>query len=186
MKIRKERKKVKKVVIVVIIAVFFALSSLFVLKSFGIFTLESSQKKEDRLENTVDYKEPVDDQKEESDRIKNAFDKEHYGNDKGVAKPVEGEDSVGVNITYISQEGSMILIRAAIQSAVPGKCKLSIFQKESLIDTYSEDTLTQGGYSVCKGFDIDATSLGYGNTTFKVSYDNNSATGFAQKDFKIN
>ena len=50
MKIRKERKKVKKVVIVVIIAVFFALSSLFVLKSFGIFTLESSQKKEDRLE----------------------------------------------------------------------------------------------------------------------------------------
>lgn len=177
-----KKNKIKKYTLLLILPLTLILvSSIFALNYFNIEPMSGS--KEDTPENIIDYKKPIKEQEQEGENIKDEFDKIHY-NENNVEE--SNGNTTAVNITYISQENNTISLRTIIKSLDQGVCKIRIVRGNSILYESEADTIVQGSYSTCKGFDVDSSSLPSGDSTFIVEYKNESHSGGAQKGFNIN
>ena len=140
----------------------------------------------DQPENTVNYDKPTDEQKAAGDRAKEDFIKDHEETDATGPAVSDATSDVGVSITTLSQQGSILQIRTIIEiNNEEGDCTMTLSRPgyESLVSTVQVQS--QGSYSVCKGFDADVLSLDRGAWSVKIDYVAGDSSGTAQKDVTL-
>jgi hypothetical protein len=132
----------------------------------------------DNPENTVNYDRPTDEQKEAGDKAKEDFIKNHEES-KGSENPAN--QTTNVTISSLTQQSKMLQIRTMIDAIDnSGKCTVTLSRSGYQSVSQSVDTQSLGSYSVCKGFDIDATSIELGEWNVAVDYNGQSASGRAE------
>lgn len=137
---------------------------------------------EDKPENTINYDKPTDEQVKESERIKEEFDKKHYGDDN--ASPSLSKDGIGVIITSVSQEEGILSVRVMVQSTNIGECGIEISNNNTSY-TAQAQTMIQGSYGICKGFDVPVSQLSPGSNTIKILYNEGDQTGSTEKTVEV-
>lgn len=87
-------------------------------------------------------------------------------------------ESLEVSITAANQTGSVLQIRALINSVIQGECTLSLSRADNTTVTQSAPTQSLASTSTCSGFDVDTTNLKAGEweATIKVATDTLSGT----------
>jgi len=140
----------------------------------------------DQPENTVNYDDATDEQKEAGDKIKEEFINNHQDDESTDPDGNIDTKTVGVTITTPVQQSSVLQIRTIIETLDnSGLCTLSLSRigQEGLVKT--AQTQSQGSYSVCKGFDIDTSSLQKGEWMVTVDYKGQNKVGSATKVVNI-
>jgi hypothetical protein len=130
-------------------------------------------------ENVVDYKPATDEQKAAGDRAKQEFiartEAEEQAKTESAASQsddsTQAPEAVAIRITSSGMNSVYLQIRTFIQTLdASGKCTLNLSRTGSDTVTVTADTQILGSYSVCKGFDVDTTSLAKGEWNAEVKY----------------
>ena len=183
--IQNKKKNIFYIIIIITLTALLLTGVAYVLDCNNVIDLGFSQQREESPENTVNYEEPEDEQKKEGERIKDEFDKNHYNEENGDGGLVGVGEKVNVNITYISQDSDIVSVRSTVQTLVAGSCEFLVSQNGAIVYESKAETMAQGSYSVCKGFDIEIARLKPGVANFKITYRNGSAFGYGQKDYVV-
>ena len=168
-------KKIRVLIASIIVAVLLLGGTLYALMSpRSPFYLGS--KIDDNPENTVDYSEPTDTQKQAGEDAKKRFNEEKYPADNSPDESYT--NSTSVTITSAQQWSDILSVRVMINAINDmGGCTLKMTHDGREL-VKKADTQSMGSYSVCKGFDIVKSELQPGEWTLSVSYsDSTGAKG---------
>jgi len=143
----------------------------------------------DQPENTVNYDDATDEQKEAGDKIKEEFINEHQDEEAVDPGNTPNVATVGVVITIPEQQSkqSMVLqVRTIIETVDnSGVCTLTLSHLGQSSVVKTAQTQSQGAYSVCKGFDVDVSTLEKGTWMATIDYVGQDRTGTATKAVDI-
>lgn len=150
----------------------------------GGFQEGDSKKETPKPENTVDYSEATDAQKEAGSRAKEDFINKQ---DEAIAQPSQSPSAnTPLTITSVVQRDDTLQIRIIVDTATPGgACRMKLSREGSTSIIQTADTQQMGTYNVCKGFDIPVSGLEKGQWTVSIDYVNGESKGVAEKKVDI-
>jgi hypothetical protein len=140
---------------------------------------------EDRPENSVDYHEPSNDQKEAGEKAKEDFIKQNEEAEETTPPSSDGQPNVDVTISSAGMSDNVFQIRVIIAAMDDqGICRLELKKDNQNTITQEVGTQILGSYSVCKGFDVPVSGVEKGTWLAKVSY-KGSAQGSTERSVDI-
>ena len=179
MKIKNKKNNFHKIVIAVLIVTVIGVCVTYALFNGKITGFNNNE--EIRTENTVDYNKPSSNQEIEGERIKDEFDKKHYGEDTGNNE----SNSANINISSVNQKDDILEVRTIIQTQSKGECIISISQNGNSIFNDSSTSTSYGSYSVCNGFNIDVSKFEKGIANINLVYNSNSIKEETNKEISV-
>lgn len=97
-----------------------------------------------------------------------------------------GKAAVGMEITALNQQGSILNIRTLIQTvSTTGTCLLRIQSSDGSVYRASADVQALPSSTTCKGFDVPQSDLPAGKLNVTVSFENNILQGSDTKEVTI-
>ncbi len=161
------------------------------LLAFFIIVLEKQQiinlyqkpvsiQQQPRPVNDVAYTPTTPQEQQEADNIK----KEALAQADKPITPPEGILEVSLSAANQDSPGGPLVVRAIINGATSGTCKLLLTQNGN-IKEYTSTIANKGTYYGCEGFDIPSTDLNAGNWKLVLEAYNGVAKGSAGQEVNI-
>jgi len=195
MKINTHSKKPLKIALIIgaILLVILGASALYFYKFngkiFGWSPVASSS-------STVDYNPPTQEQIDAGNQVKEENLKQDEATnpktgdsstpDSNQTQTPAQQNTVGVSITAANQNGSMLQIRALINTVTSsGSCTLTLTKSGSPTVTKTANVQALPSSSTCQGFDVPVAELSSGTWAATVQYNNGATKGSATQNVVV-
>lgn len=186
MRINKQKINKQKIAIILILSLIMGSGLALGITAFNNNDRPDSAKTDTtRAENSIDYDDATDKQKEAGIKAKESFIDRY---DSGIQSPQDSQPNLSdvvVTITSVSQQDDMLQVRAIIESVTEGMCRINLSRDGSRPISYSADTQNMGSYSVCQGFDVPLEDLEKGSWDIRIEFENSTSKGSAEKRVEV-
>lgn len=181
MKTIQNKKKNKKIIIVASALTGLLLAGGVAYAARNYFSAPQASVETQAEDRTIDLSPPTTEQQDAGNDAKEDFidrlDEEDNGSDTS---------SVSISISSSGQSDQTYQMRTIINTIDDtGTCTLTMKSAGQQEITQSVGTQSMGSYSVCKGFDVPASSLGQNTWSTEIKYANQSVTATAKMDVKL-
>jgi len=183
MKIQKIRRKKSKlmVILTVVFALLIASVAAYYLYAKSNTTKQPDTSSNNKIDNTIDYKTPVDEQVQAGNDAKKDFIDQ-----QGTDTVTPSSAKVNISITSNAQSGNTYQIRTMISTKnTDGSCTLTLTRADQTTVTQKAGVQMYPDYAVCKGFDIDTANIVKGDWAAMIKYVDSSSAGSVSKVISI-
>ena len=193
MKINKSSKNYKKLVVIGAIALIAA-------PICGAWYMHQQQSKTNiptgndvKPENTINYDIATEQEKTAGLQAKQEFAKQVESQPEKPYTPANPSTSsssthsnVPVTITSAATQEGVLQVRAIVSATkAEGQCRLRMTKTGQAEIVHQAELMAMNSYFICKGFNVDTTSLAKGEWQVEVSYSNDVGTGQTNKAVTI-
>jgi len=186
MRISKQKFTRRNLIIIVIVILLLAGAGVTAWALTGGFSSNDAKKDDTKPENTVDYGNATEEQKEAGNKAKEDFINREYGSASPQPSQSPAVSDITMTITSAGQFDGNLQVRTILETLnANGTCKLTMSHEGSDPIVRSVGTQAMGTYSVCQGFDVPTSGLEKGQWNLRVEYSSGESGGFAERKVDI-
>lgn len=193
MRIAEAQTKNKKIIAAIVVPTLLIVGYGVIAYSFGLAPFQGLVEddiSQELKENEVDTEQATDAQKYAGESSKSDFIDRNYIEDIDETGKPAGSDPApetgSLSLTSVNQSGSTLMVRTMIGGSDDnGKCTLTMSMdgQSDVVREVATSSLT--GYTVCRGFDVDVSSLQKGEWLISVDYQGVAGSGTVERKVDI-